>query len=129
MIAIDTNVVVRFIVIDDPDQSARAKALLESAPVSASLTVLLEAGWVLASRYRYPPKQVVVSIRHFLGLPNVSVEDAWMVDKALGWVADGLDFADALHLAQVRDREGFATFDRDLARLGSRLADLPIRLL
>lgn len=47
MIAIDTNVLVRLLVADDPAQSSRARALLETQDVWIGPTVLLEAAWVL----------------------------------------------------------------------------------
>ena len=129
MIAIDTNVVVRVIARDDETQSPRARALIDSTDVFVSLTVILETGWVLASIHRYPTDLVVASLKAFLGLPRVSVEDPWMVRRALDWVTEGLDFADALHLAQVQRPEGFATFDRKLAQAGAKLTDTPVRLL
>ena len=129
MIAIDTNVVVRYVVQDDADQSRVAQALVDSESVFVSLTVILEAGWVLASRYGYPSRLVAMSLTAFVGLPGVAVEDPWTVRQALDWVAGGLDFADALHLAQARDMDGFATFDRQLAARAAQLGFKAINLL
>lgn len=129
MIGIDTNVVVRFIALDDPQQSPRAKALIDSEDVFVSLTVILEAGWVLTSKHGYPSALIVTALTRFLGLPRVSVDDPWIIRQALDWVGDGLDFADALHLSQARDLEGFATFDRKLANNGKHLSKTVIRLL
>lgn len=129
MIAIDTNVVVRFITNDDPDQSARAKSLVESTEVSVSTTVILEAGWVLASKYRYQPDQIARALSAFLGMDNVVTNDPRMVGLALEWVVGGLDFADALHLAQAESNEAFATFDRQLANRAAQLTTFPVRLV
>jgi predicted nucleic acid-binding protein len=49
-------------------------------------------------------------------LPQVSVEDSATIIGALGWLRQGLDFADALHLASSRMSERFVTFDRALVR-------------
>lgn len=129
MIAIDTNVIVRVILADEPDQSARARALLEEASTFVSLTVVLETAWVLTSRYGFAKPQVVEALSKVLGLPGVSVPDSTAVQDALRWMSNGLDIADALHLAQAQQVLGFATFDRDLARRGAKHADVPIQLL
>jgi predicted nucleic-acid-binding protein len=49
MLAVDTNVVVRYLTADDPEQFARAVAVVEGAETFVSLTVLLETEWVLRS--------------------------------------------------------------------------------
>lgn len=129
MLAIDTNVVIRIIALDDPEQSPRARALVDANDVFVSATVILEAGWVLASKHRYPPDRVVETLTAFLGLPRVTVEAPQLIRQAFDWVVSGLDFADALHLAQADDAEGFATFDRTLAKAAERLGATPVRLL
>lgn len=129
MIAIDTNVIVRVILADDPEQSEQARAFIDANQTFVSLTVVLETAWVLTSRYGFPKERVVNALSRALGLPRLSVEDPEIVKDALKWIASGLDVADALHLAQAMRTEGFATFDRDLARLGARHADVPIKLL
>jgi predicted nucleic-acid-binding protein len=129
MIAIDTNIVVRLIVVDDPNQAERAKTLIDAGPVLVPMTVILETGWVLRTQYGFSTERVVTSLRALLGLAHIAVEDPWLIDRAFDWILDGLDFADALHLAQADPQDGLATFDRGLARVGSRLTDIPIRLL
>lgn len=129
MLAIDTNVIVRFVALDDPEQSPRAKGLIEGNDIFVSLTVILEAGWVLASRHGFPPDQIVASLNAFLRLPQISFDEPWVVRQALEWVGSGLDFADALHLAQAQEFDGFATFDRKFAKAAGRLGATAIRLL
>ncbi len=51
MLAVDTNIVLRYLVKDDAAQSARARDIVESAPIFVSLTVVLECEWVLRSLY------------------------------------------------------------------------------
>jgi predicted nucleic-acid-binding protein len=50
MLAIDTNLIVRYLTGDQPQQSQKAKALIDSEPVFVCKTVLLEAEWVLLPR-------------------------------------------------------------------------------
>ena len=52
MLAIDTNIIVRLLTNDDPDQAAKAKSLIEGAEVFVATTVLLETEWVLRGAYR-----------------------------------------------------------------------------
>ena len=112
MTAIDTNIVVRFVTRDDPDQFARARALLASTVCYMPDTVVLETGWVLESIYGFSRDEVVRGLTAFLGLDNVRVQDAERLQQTLGWYAEGMDFADALHLAHCDHLERLKTFDQ-----------------
>lgn len=125
MIAIDTNVVVRFLTRDDPGQAGRAKALLTVEPVFLSKTVLLESEWVLRSGYRLARDAIAAAFRGLLGLPGATVEDPPAVMQALDWYEGGLDFADALHLASGGPAGRFATSDEPLARRAKTLSNAP----
>ena len=121
MIALDTNVVVRLLVNDDAAQARRARALLAAAhEVRIPVTVLLEAEWVLRSAYSYPAPQVMTFLRGLLGLPGVSTDNAPAVAAAITACEQGLDFADALHLALAGEAERFYTFDANLRRRARR---------
>ena len=122
MIALDTNVVVRLLVDDHPEQTRRARRLLETRPVAILATVLLESEWVLRGAYRLAPGTIASSFRKLLGVPGVAVENADAIAQALGWYENGLDFADALHLALARDAEALASFDAKLVRRAARLS-------
>ena len=121
MIAVDTNVVVRCLVDDDPLQAPRARTLVANQQVSVSLTVLLETEWVLRSLYRVPPARIAAALRGFAGLRSVTVEDEQALARALDWCECGMDFADALHLAAAADCNGFATFDEALLKAAGRI--------
>ncbi len=116
MIALDTNVLVRYLTRDEPEEAARARSLIEHGPVFVAKTVMLETEWVLRSAYQFRPAAIAASLTAFLGLPGVTVEDASAVGQALAWYAQGLDFADALHAASCSQADAFATFDRRLQR-------------
>lgn len=128
MIALDTNIVVRLLADDDPHQSRRAAKLLEDNAVFVPLTVLLETEWVLRSVYALERDAVLRGLRNFLGLRNVTAEATERVVRALSWYEDGLDFADALHVASAIEAgaEAFATFDTGLRRLASERGVLTV---
>ena len=128
MIAVDTNVLVRLLTEDDAEQTRRAAALFRKHHVFVPETVLLETEWVLRYVYGLRPRSIDEAFRKLLGLSEVSVEDPGAVAEALDGYAQGLDFADALHLASSGGSEGFAAFDEDLARKGRSLSP-PMRVV
>lgn len=128
MIAIDTNIPVRLIVVDDPAQTAQAQALLASQRVYIPVTVLLEASWVLQTTFALTPSDVHAGLSSVLGLVNVTPEAPERVERALGWMDGGMGLADALHLAASWECESFASFDRPLRRKARSLqASPPVR--
>lgn len=127
MLAIDTNVVVRFLTRDDADQAERARGLIENQDVLASSTVLMEAEWVLRSAYALDRTEVIQALTAFAGLPHVFVQEPERVARALHWARKGMDFADALHLAGAGDCEAFVTFDRRFVKAADGLEGPPVR--
>lgn len=126
MLGIDTNIVVRYLVGDDPRQLKIAARIIENEPVFVPISVFLEVEWVLRALYRLPTVDVLRQLRAFARLPNVNVEHTERAMQALSWAEEGLDFADALHLAAARSCESFATFDRDFKKKAQRFGQ-PIR--
>lgn len=122
MIGLDTNVLVRYVVRDDPAQTARADALLESLdgndPGFVSLVVLVELYWTLGRAYRYRREQCVAVVAGLTSVPELRVERADVVRSALHQAGQGADFADAI-ITQTAVAAGCAstvTFDRGAAR-------------
>lgn len=126
MLAVDTNVVVRYLVGDHPAQSERARTLLRDASVWVSSTVLLETAWVLGKAYGYKPHQIAWALRLLGGLPTVTLQNADQMARALGWL-ERLDAADAMHLAQAVEVEAFVSFDQKLVRAAAELDSVPVR--
>ena len=124
MIAVDTNVVVRFLTRDHEVEAARALALFERETVLLPKTVLLETEWVLRSSYSFPPARCAAALRALIAMPNVKCEDLPAVTDALRWMQLGVDFADALHLASAKSAERFATFDRRFAARAQKISDV-----
>jgi predicted nucleic-acid-binding protein len=126
VIAADTNVVVRLLTGDEPEQTEQARRLFNTETVFLPKTVILEAEWVLRRLYRLDRTAVIRALTALISLPRVRCEDEAAITQALAWSRDGLDFADALHLASSRAVIRFATFDHALIKLatsvGSELA-------
>lgn len=125
MIALDTNLLARYLLKDDAAQFERARALIESAErITAPATVLLELAWVLevsdCSR-----QDITRAFRLLVGLPNFTIRQLDSLLYALRWYEEGMDFGDALHLAMSAQDEALATFDRDFAKIAKRAGAFP----
>ena len=129
MKALDTNVLARFFIDDDDDpQAARQRPLAVQALAErcfVSVTVLLELEWVMRGFYELPRPDISRVFRALAGIEHVTLEDRDAVLMAVDAFDQGLDFADALHVARSRRASGFATFDRRLAKRAQALTLLP----
>ena len=128
MIALDTNVLARAIAAEiDADaatkaQRRRAQALLSSGgQLFVPVTVIEELEWVLRGAYGMPPEDIAAVFEDMLTVENLTVDRAAAVSQALAWYRRGLDFSDALHLAQSGLCSGLATFDARFAKTARRL--------
>jgi predicted nucleic-acid-binding protein len=126
MIAADTNLLVRLLTNDDPSEAKRAARVMESDDILIPKTVLLETEWVLRHGYVIAREIIAQAFQNLLGLPNLKPEDPLAVTQALAWYEDGLDFADALHLASSAKAGRFATFDRDFVKKASTLGSVTV---
>ena len=127
MLAIDTNLIVRYLVGDDPGQAARARRLIDNNDIFVCTTVLLETEWVLRSVYGFSAAQCAKALTDFAGLPRATLEDAPAAAKALGWMRQGVDFADGLHLAKAEGGEAFISFDQDFVKAANVLGGIKVR--
>jgi predicted nucleic-acid-binding protein len=120
MRAVDTNVLVRALVRDDPTQAARAEAFIGEQAIYIPVTVMLELEWVLRQRYAFPPAKVAKALEMLASLGNATVGERQAVLAATARVAQGWDFADALHHALSEGCDEFVTLDASLARRALR---------
>ncbi|HEX7180667.1 MAG TPA: type II toxin-antitoxin system VapC family toxin [Thermoanaerobaculia bacterium] len=125
MISLDTNVIVRVVTADDPDQLTRALEVMRSDGLWLCKTVLLETEWVLRYSYKLTSETILDTFIRLLGYRNLSVEDPGAVHLALALYRGGMDFADAMHLASSTAADRFVTFDRELAESARSLEALP----
>lgn len=128
MIALDTNVLVRFLTRDDPDQWAAADALMAGlsahAPGFICREVMVELVWVLERAYGLPREEIARAVGGFLEAPEVRVEAADRVGLALSrYARGGPGFSDQMILlAAGTEASALVTFDAKLAREeGARL--------
>ena len=129
MAALDTNVIVRLIVGDDARQARLAEKLVASEPCTIAPSVLMECEWVLRGSYKLSADVIAASFRDLLALQNIDALEPVLTQRALQSYEMGLDFADALHAAQRRDGERFATFDKQLAQRAPKAGVLAVSLL
>lgn len=127
MDSLDTNLLVRYYVDDDPAQADIAEAVLNGAgPLFVAASVVAELAWVLENaRYRLSRRRVVDILRHLLAISAVHVEHEAQVMVAIDAYEQGLDFGDALHLAASSRCDRLLTFDRRFVSRVKRLGLTP----
>lgn len=123
MKAADTNIVVRFLTVDDPRQSDRAADCLQ-AGLFIPHGVLMETEWVLRSVYRWSADRINEEFADLLALESVEVDQLDALYWALDRHRDGADWADMLHLIASGGHSAFVTFDEAIADAAG--PDLPI---
>ena len=121
--SLDTNVLIRHLTGDPPDQAARATRYLESADeLLLPDLILAEVSYVLESFYEAPRAQVATTLRSVLGFPAIRVLDADLLQRAVEvYEVHRLDFADAYLIASA-ERTGvgvIASFDRTMDRVAT----------
>ena len=122
MIALDTNVLVRFLVADEPRQAREAQRVVDTArsagePIYLSPIVLCEFVWVLAGAYEATKRDIVWALNSLADDPTFLCDDRNRVRRAIDrYSAGAADFSDYL-LGSVSQDAGASvtyTFDRAL---------------
>ena len=113
MIALDTNVLVRYIVQDDKAQTKKAAQAIEGLtvdmPAFISCIVLCELNWVLASFYKISKTDRIEALQGVLSVAVFDIERAEVCLKALKlYEAGAADFSDYV-IQQVAAQEGYDT--------------------
>lgn len=120
MKAVDTNVLVRYFADDHKSQARAAARIFEAEAVFIAKSVLLETEWVLRVAYRLPAGEIAAIFDGLTQAREIHLEDEPAVRRAVAWFRQGMDFADALHVASRRGEIGFLTFDRRLVAAARR---------
>ncbi|MDX1417886.1 MAG: type II toxin-antitoxin system VapC family toxin [Candidatus Promineifilaceae bacterium] len=126
MIAVDTNVVVRLLTADDPQQFRRSKQLFENESIFIPDTVILESESVLRFAYEFTAAEVNRGLRGLFGLPNVNIANPAAAAMALDWHKTGLDFSDALHLALAHKCDRLLTFDKKFVKTSKEVTSIAV---
>ena len=130
MPALDTNVLVRYVVQDDPLQFAAAKRLVrqclaDGRSIFVPVTVALELEWVLRASYGYGKDDVLQVLSNLLSAEELTFESERALEVALQLFREGAaDFADCLHtaLATQAGEQPLWTFDKGAAKvIGAQL--------
>jgi predicted nucleic-acid-binding protein len=125
MAALDTNVLVRYIVQDDAAQLAAAKRLIsrcvgQGLALFVPVTVVLELEWVLRSNFGFAKDDVLQTLSSLFSAAELSFESERALEVALQLFRKGsADFADCLHVA-LANQAGEAplwTFDKGAAKV------------
>jgi predicted nucleic-acid-binding protein len=120
--AVDTNILARYYLQDDATQARIAAGLLAAGDVFIPKTVMLELEWVLRYVADQTAVKVIDCLTHLIGLPGITLEGRDEIEAALRCCRNGMDFADALHLAASGACSEMLTFDdRGYARRAQRL--------
>jgi predicted nucleic-acid-binding protein len=126
MKAVDTNVLARLLLKDDLTQFKKAQTLFASdALFTAPVTVILELVWVLESN-NCAPSEICHGLGLLMNLHNFKPAHEHVIRKALTAYANGLDFADALHLGLSQKEEVLLTFDKSFVKQASQMSQLPV---
>lgn len=127
MRAVDTNVLIRLLVRDDPDQVEIAASFISPGAWISHL-VLAEVVWVLDAVYERSPAQIAVAVDRLLNHKELTVQDAEVVSNALAHFEQrpSLGFSDCL-IVEIARKAGHlpvGTFDRNLSKLdGTQLLE------
>jgi predicted nucleic-acid-binding protein len=120
MHAVDTNILVRLVVRDDPRQVGAAESF-SSRGAWVSHLVLAETAWVLDAVYERTPEQIAAAVDMLLNHEHLTIQDAEVVSNALEHFRKRptLGFADCLvlEIARKAGHLPLGTFDRGLAKL------------
>ena len=120
MIGLDTNILLRVTLDDDPVQSPVARRLFRSLetgrPGLVNVPVLMEFFWVLRSRYKLPPTRLAAVMRDLLEVEHLEFEAFEAVGKALAaYEAGTADFPDLVIALRNRELGASSTFTFDAA--------------
>ena len=126
--AVDTNIVARALMRDDPVQTPIADSVL-TTDVFVPITVVLEAAWLFRSRYGLSRADLATTLRALLDMPSVTVDAADGVRWALSRAEITGDIADLIHLVASRNASAFLTFDDDVAKAAGNDPLVPVQTL
>ena len=132
MIALDTNVLIRYLTRDNPEQAEAARALLQglttNGPGFICREVVIEVVWVLERSYRFRRERIANIVVELVATDTLVIEDDNDVAQAAAVYRQGsADFSDLMILSAANrvGAQPLYTFDRQFARLdGTELVEV-----
>jgi predicted nucleic-acid-binding protein len=130
MPALDTNVLVRYVVQDDSGQLTAARRLIDRCvgdgqSLFVPVTVTLELEWVLRASFGYVKDDVLQVLSNLFSAAELIFESERALEVALQLYREGTaDFADCLHIALATEagEQPLWTFDKSAAKvIGAQL--------
>ncbi|MBC7080608.1 MAG: PIN domain-containing protein [Methanothrix sp.] len=131
---VDTNVFLRYLTDDVPEQASHVEDLLRKAKngeltLVTSALVVAEIVWTLESYYGLPKDTVANKVTAILNTPGLEVEHAHLIAEAVVlYAAENVDYADAFNACWMREhgiRRAYTFDQRHFARFGDIVALLP----
>ena len=128
MIAVDTNIIIRFLTHDDDLQYKKAFSVFNNNEVFIPDTVIQETEWVLRYAYKFSAEEIAIAMVNLFGLKNVHLTTSAYIEQAIKWYKQGVDFSDAMHLSQCQKCEKLYTFDKAFISKAKNLTNCPVGL-
>ena len=121
MIALDTNILLRYILNDNKTLSPLAKSLIDTRDCFVPLLALAEAGYVLQSFFKASRQEMLGFAQVLLETPRLAFENEERLPAALAGFKEGIDWFDAMLWASCPPGHTLATLDRKFASGAARL--------
>jgi len=123
MIGVDTNVLLRLLIVDDPRQNELASTFFAERspadPAHVSLVATTELIWVLSQKYKFGHEKIAAAVQAMLDSDDFVIEGRDLVEAAIEqFTQSRVDFSDLL-IALVNERSGCSatmTFDQNAAK-------------
>ncbi len=126
MVAIDTNIIVRFLTRDHAAQYKKVYRIFNEQEIFIPDSVILETEWVLRYAYKSKPEEICDAFTRLFGLKNVNLSNPYLTAQAINWHSEGLDFSDAIHLANSQQCERLYSFDSKFVKQSKQLTNCSV---
>jgi predicted nucleic-acid-binding protein len=129
VITIDTNILLRYALNDNPKLSSKAREIIEGNTCYVPVLVLAEMGFVLGSVYETSPPDIVTYTKSLMQQKNIRFENESRILQALAGVLVGIDWFDAMLWAASPAQSDLLTFDKKFSSRAKKLGWKPSVLL
>ena len=118
---LDSNLIIRFLLDDDPVKAKDVETLLLNSSDRLILTDvnLAEIVWVLTSFYKIPKSSVVEKLQNFLAIPTIDADKKLLSEALTIYKKYNIDYIDAYHIAfaQKESIEVIYSYDKDFDKV------------